>query len=200
MITDMNQPLGNAVGNSLEVREAIQVLKGQGPEDITRLSVELAGMMIYMGEHADTPKEGVEKAVHALESGAGLAKFREYVAGQGGDPAVTENDSLLPLSEYVETVTASRDGFVTGLDAMQIGLASQHTGAGRETKEDSIDHGAGILLQRKIGDPVKAGEALCTVFSAEKKKLASASDEAAKDFQIGDKKPEIPELIHRVID
>lgn len=199
VITDMNQPLGRAVGNALEVREAIQVLQGDGPEDITELSVELAGRMIWLGGCSASAEEGIAKAGEALRSGAGLAKFREFVSGQGGDPAVAEDLSLLPLSPLCAEVRASRDGFVQGLDAMQIGLASQHTGAGRETKEDVIDHGAGILLHRKTGDAVKAGETLCTVYSDEAGKLELGVAEAEKAFEIGSERPQAVPLIHGVV-
>ena len=200
LITDMNQPLGNAVGNALEVREAIQVLRGQGPADITELSVELAGRMVFMGGCAECAEEGIAKAGQALESGAGLTNFREFVAGQGGDPAVADDLDLLPLSPLSKDVLAPADGFVTGIDAMTIGLASQHTGAGRETKEDAIDHGAGILLHHKTGDKVCAGEALMTLYSDKADKLELAAAEAAKAVQIGDEAPKLPPLIHAVIE
>ena len=200
VITDMNQPLGNAVGNALEVREAIDVLKGQGPKDITDLSVELAGRMIWLGGCAATPEEGISKAGQALSSGAGLEKFRLFVSGQGGDPSVAENPSLLNLSPLSREVEAPVDGFVQSIDAMEIGLASQHTGAGRETKEDAIDHGAGILLHLKTGDPVKAGQSLCTIYSSDHAKLDKACAEALAAFVIGPDQPEVPELIHGIIE
>ncbi len=199
LITDMNQPLGKAVGNALEIREVIDVLIGQGPEDITTLSLQLAGLMIYMGEQADTPEEGLAKAEEALRSGQGLEVFRKFVAGQGGDPAVTEKEELLPLSERSVQLTANSCGFVHELDAMLIGEASQMTGAGRETKEDEIDHGAGILLNKKIGDPVAEGEALCTLFGSDENKLRSAMEKAASAFVIKEGEPDIPALIHHRI-
>ncbi len=199
IITDMEQPLGNAVGNALEVRESIQVLRGKGPEDITRLSVELAGRMIWMGEKAKSPQEGIAMAQEALDSGAGLARFRKFVEGQGGDPRVTDDLSLLPLSRISREVKAPRSGYICRLDAMGIGIASQHTGAGRATKEESIDHGAGILLHHKLGDAVEAGEALCTLYSDEEARIDVASAEALKAFEIGDLRPQIPDLIHGTI-
>lgn len=199
LITDMEQPLGLAAGNALEVREAIDVLRGEGPADITELSLELAGRMVWMGECADTPEEGIAKVTEALKSGAGLQKFREFVAGQGGDPAVADDLSLLPLSPLTKTVDAPRSGYICRLDAMGIGLASQHTGAGRETKEDSIDHGAGILLHHKIGDHVTAGEPLCTLYSSDQERLDLAAAEAAKAFEIGDMCPQLPQLIHATV-
>lgn len=200
VITDMNQPLGNAVGNALEVREAIDVLAGRGPADITELSVELAGRMIWLGECAATPEEGIAKAGEALRSGAGLEKFRQFVRGQGGDPTVADDFSKLPLSRLTKDVTAQKSGYITGIDAMGIGLASQHTGAGRQTKEESIDHGAGILLHHKTGDLVEAGEALCTLYSDEEAKLDTAFAQAEKSISIGDLRPQPVRLIHEIID
>lgn len=200
VITDMNQPLGRAVGNALEVREAVDVLGDRGPEDIRRLSLELAGRMIWMGECAGSAEEGVAKAEEALTSGAGLSRMRDFVSGQGGDPGITEDPNLLPLSPLSAQVRADRAGYVTGLDAMGIGLASQHTGAGRQTKEEEIDHGAGILLHHKVGDHVEAGEALCTLYSSEEGKLEVSLREAASAFDIGDESPVIPDLIHGTIE
>ena len=203
VITDMEQPLGNAVGNALEVREAIDVLRGEGPRDITELSIELAGRMIWMGECASSAEEGLAKAGHALRSGAGLDKFREFVEGQGGNPAVTAPESqeaLLPLSPLKKTVCAPQEGFISGIDAMSIGLASQHSGAGRQTKEDSIDHGAGILLHHKTGDQVKAGEPLCTIYSSDESKLEAAAREAMNAISIGTEQPEVRPLIHSVVE
>ena len=203
VITDMEQPLGNAIGNALEVREAIDVLRGQGPRDITELSIELAGRMIWMGEQADSAEEGLAKAGRALRTGAGLEKFREFVAGQGGDPDVTDKsrqDELLPVSPCTRTVTAPRDGYICSMDAMGIGLASQHTGAGRQTKEDSIDHGAGILLHHKAGDQVKEGEPICTLYSSDEARLETAVGEVLRSVQIGDAEPDLSPLIRCVVE
>ena len=203
VITDMEQPLGNAIGNALEVREAIDVLRGQGPRDITELSIELAGRMIWMGEQADSAEEGLAKAGRALRTGAGLEKFREFVAGQGGDPDVTDKsrqDELLPVSPCIRTVIAPRDGYICSMDAMGIGLASQHTGAGRQTKEDSIDHGAGILLHHKAGDQVKEGEPICTLYSSDEARLETAAGEVLRSVQIGDTEPVLLPLIRCVVE
>lgn len=199
VITDMDQPLGCAVGNSLEVREAIDVLKGNGPEDITRLSVILAGLMIHMGGKADSAKEGVEKAQQALDDGRGLEKMKEFVAGQGGDPAVVDEPERLALSEKQLEIKAAADGYVSGLDAMLIGQASQETGAGREKKEDDIDHGAGILLKHKIGDAVSKGDCLCILYGKDEKKLQAAAKRAEKAFTITKEETQPRKLIHQVI-
>ncbi len=164
VITDMDQPLGRAVGNGLEVKEAIDVLKNRGPDDITELSVNLAGLMIFMGGKAENEEEGMEMAHEALVSGRGLSKFADFVEGQGGDPAVVRDYDLLPKSSVEKKLTARADGYVEAIDAMRIGLASQHTGAGRETKDDEIDLAAGLYLHRKVGDEVKAGDVICSLY------------------------------------
>lgn len=188
VITDMNQPLGCAVGNSLEVEEAIDVLKDQGPEDITELSVYLAGTMIYMGKQAQSHEEGIKLARKALSDGSALKKFREFVEGQGGDGRIVEDVSLLPHSSHNDVLPAWRDGYITAIDAMKIGLASQHTGAGRETKNDEIDLGAGIRLNRKIGDKVKKGDAICTIYSNSTDKTEQAMKEIRTAVTIDDDK------------
>lgn len=195
LITDMNQPLGRAVGNSLEVEEAIEVLRNQGPEDITKISVNLAGLMIYLGGKASGRHEGVEMARRALEDGSALKKFREFVAGQGGDPDITEDTSRLPHGSCSLDMTADRDGYITQIDAMKIGLASQHTGAGRETKEDRIDLSAGLRLQHKVGDKVRAGDVICTIFGNDPDKVQKALEEAGKAVKIEMVRPHIPALI-----
>ncbi|MDO5491316.1 MAG: thymidine phosphorylase, partial [Bacillota bacterium] len=199
VITDMNQPLGCAAGNALEVREAIEVLQGRGQTDITELSVALAGLMIHMGGKAESARVGFDMAQQALADGRGLAKMKQFVAGQGGDPAVVDEPERLVLSEQQLVLTAPEDGYVAGLDAMLIGQASQETGAGRETKEDDIDHGAGVLLRHKIGDPVRQGEPLCVLYSSDERKLQAAARRAEQAFVIGDERPQPQPLIRAVI-
>ena len=195
VITDMNQPLGCAVGNSLEVEEAIEVLKNRGPEDITELSVNLAGLMVYLGGRAETRDAGKAKARQALEDGSALLKFRELVAGQGGDPEITEDTSRLPHSSLSLDMTAWQDGYITQIDAMRIGMASQHTGAGRETKEATVDLSAGIRFYHKVGDYVKKGDVICSFYGNVIKKLQKALEEAENAVRIDILKPEKIELI-----
>ena len=199
VITDMNQPLGRAVGNSLEVIEAIDTLKGKGPADITELSVKLAGIMIYIGGKAESPEAGAAMAKEALESGAALEKMRVFIAGQGGDADVIDNYSLFKGHLYEMAVTSPKTGFVEQLKAKQVGLASQHAGAGRASKEDEIDMAAGIYLNKKIGDVVLEGELLAMVYGNDEKKVSAAAAEMADAYVIGDSKPELPPLIHEVI-
>ena len=207
VISDMEQPLGKAVGNSLEVIEAIEVLKGNGPEDITELSLKLAGIMIYLSGASATAglemQEGIAKgreaAAKALADGSALEKFKSFVSGQGGDPAIVDDYGLLPQADICTDIIAQEDGYVTSLDAMAIGLASQHTGAGREKKEDDVDLSAGIVLNRKCGDEVAKGDILCTLFGNDKEKIKRASQEAAEAFVIDKNRPKKRDLIKRII-
>ena len=198
-ITDMSQPLGKAVGNALEVIEAIDTLKGRGPEDITELSKKLAGIMIFLGGRADTPEQGYELAREALESGTGLTQMRLFIEAQGGDENVIYDYSLFPQAEYSEELKADRSGFVSEIRARQIGLASQKTGAGRETKEDEIDLSAGIILNKKVGDRVEEGEVLATFCGNDPKKVREGLEEARKAFEITDEEVSRPELIKEII-
>ena len=201
VISDMEQPLGRAVGNALEVHEAIDVLKGEGPADIRELSLRLAAEMILLGDRSGGDRAKAEAmALEALDGGAALEKFRQFVENQGGDPAITEDETLLGEAAFAVDVRAEASGFVTGLDAMQIGLASQHAGAGREKKEDEIDMSAGILLEKKTGDEVHTGDLLCTVFGNDKAKAETGAEEALKAYSIGEERPEESALIKEIID
>ena len=199
MITDMEQPLGNAIGNTLEVQEAIDVLKNCGPKDITELCIALAGMMIYLGKKADTPEEGMQKAQRALEDGSALEKFRDLIEGQGGDTAIIDNYALMPQAEFKLDLEAWDDGYIASMDAMKFGLASQHTGAGRERKEDEIDMSAGIVLAKKIGDPVAAGDVICSIYGNDMKKIQKSLEEVRNAVRIGIKKPEKVDLIKKIV-
>ena len=199
VITDMQQPLGNAVGNALEVAEAVDVLKNKGPEDITELCIALAGMMIYLGNKADSPDAGMQKAQCALEDGRALAKFRDLVEGQGGDPAIIDDHTLMPQAECCLELKAWDNGFITELDAMKIGLASQHTGAGRQRKEDAIDMSAGIVLCKKRGDVVTKGEVICRVYGNDIKKLEKALEEVTDSVKIDKIEPNKAMLIKKII-
>ena len=198
-ITEMGQPLGQAVGNSLEVIEAIETLKGRGPADITELAEKLSGIMVYLGGKAATPEEGYELTRQALADGRGLAKLREFIAAQGGEAGVVDDYSLLPQHSLAKEFLADRDGFVQKIEARRIGLASQHTGAGRATKEDTIDLSAGIIVRKKTGEAVRKGEVLATLYGNDEKKLKTAAAEAAQAFCLGESKVEAPRLIKKII-
>ena len=199
VISSMEQPLGNNIGNSLEVIESIETLKGNGPADLTELSLTIAGLMIYAAGKAGSFDEGHEMAKKALADGSGLAKLKEFIAAQGGDPKIVDDTSLMPAAEHMREVRAEESGFVTALDGMQAGIASQHSGAGRAVKEDEIDHSAGIVLLKKTGDAVKAGEVLAEVFGNDETKVSAAAAELAKAYTIGKEKTDPPEMIRGMI-
>lgn len=199
LITDMEQPLGRAIGNSLEVIEAIDTLKGKGPQDITELSLELAGMMIYAGGKAESPQQGKSLAREALESGAALEKMRQFIQGQGGDADVVDNYSLFKGHLYEKNVTSPKIGYIEKLSAKQVGLASQHAGAGRTSKEDQIDMAAGIYLNKKVGDVVLEGELLAVIYGNDQEKVKAAAAELEKAYVIGKEEPKRRPLIHKVI-
>lgn len=199
LITDMNQPLGNAIGNSLEVIEAIETLKGKGPFDITELSLVLAGAMIYVGGKASSMEEGRKMAEDALQNGSALEKFKAFLSGQGGDVRVIDDYSLFPQAAFVKHVTSEETGYVSGIETRVVGFASQHSGAGRATKEDSIDMAAGIDLHKKVGDEVAPGDVLATVYGNDLSKVELAAVELKKAFYIHKDRPQAIELIKKII-
>lgn len=199
LVTDMSQPLGNAVGNSLEVIEAIETLKCRGPKDITELSVKLAGIMIFAGGRAESADNGEKMAEDALVSGLGINKLREFIEAQCGRAECIDDYSIFEKAAFEINICAETDGYITEINAHLIGLASQHAGAGRETKEDSIDPAAGVLLAKKIGASVKKGELLGKVYSNNKGKTESAARQALKAYVISESATEAPQLVKKII-
>ena len=165
IISDMSQPLGNAIGNALELREAIETLNGHGPEDLTELVLTLGSQMVVLGQQADTLEEARRKLKQAIQDGTALAKFKQFIANQGGDPHIVDHPELLPQAQYKIELPAQKTGTITEMIANDIGIASMMLGAGRQTKEDTIDLGVGIVLNKKVGDTVKEGEPLLTIYS-----------------------------------
>lgn len=202
VITEMGQPLGNAVGNSLEIIEVIETLKGRGPEDITKLSVTLAGIMIYLGRKADSKEEGIKMAEEALKSGRGLEKLRELIRAQGGDASVIDDYDIFGNAEFKADIVAdeSLEGYVSKISAMKVGEVSQHLGAGRARKEDSIDMNAGIIVHKKVGDEVKAGDVIATLYSENEKKLEEGLSEIVSAFVISTEPVEKLKLIKKIIE
>ena len=198
VISDMDQPLGRAIGNALEVREAIAALRGEGPEDLTRLCLALAAHMAVLGGKAASLDEAAAMLERILKSGEALEKFRRFVAAQGGDPAVVDDPDRLPSAPRRIAVKAERAGYVRRIDAEKLGLAAMVLGAGRAVKDAPIDHAVGVVLGRKPGDRVEAGEAL-----AELHVTRGGEDEAlrlaAEAFEIGDEPPAARPLILSVV-
>ncbi|MBQ1400901.1 MAG: pyrimidine-nucleoside phosphorylase, partial [Firmicutes bacterium] len=199
VISSMDQPLGHNIGNSLEVIESIETLKGNGPSDLTELSLTIAGLMIYAAEKAAGYKEGYDMARKALDDGSGLEKFRAFISAQGGDPRIIEDISLIGTAAHAYDVCAGESGFVASVDGMQAGLASQHSGAGRVVKEDEIDHLAGIVLHRKTGDKVEKGDVLAQVYGNDEEKVRLAGEELIKAYTVKKEKTDPPELIQGMI-
>ncbi len=198
-VTDMSQPLGLAVGNALEVMEAIHTLQGEGPSDITELSIELAGIMIYMGQKADSPEHGKLLANEAIQNGTALKKFSQFIKYQGGNPKITEDEKLFPGAKFSLELKANLDGYIGSIDANIIGLASQHTGAGRTVMGEEIDMSAGILLYKKVGDYVKAGDSLACIQGSIKAKVEAGRNECEKAFIIQANIPQKNKLIYDII-
>ncbi|QGG56507.1 pyrimidine-nucleoside phosphorylase [Paenibacillus sp. B01] len=166
VISDMSQPLGLAIGNALEVREAIDTLRGEGPDDLRELCLALGSQMVYLGGAARSIEEAEALLKELLASGKALDKFKEFIANQGGDPAVVDDPDLLPAAPYRIELPARESGFVSGMTADAIGTAAMILGAGRATKESEIDLSVGIVLRKKVGDAVQAGESLATIHAA----------------------------------
>ncbi len=175
IITDMSEPLGCAVGNSLEIIESIETLKNNGPADLTEVSLSLAGGMVYLAGLAKSHKDGIAKATLALESGAALEKFRELIGNQGGDKRIIDDYSLLPQTKFQFEVNSTKNGFVTSMDCKALGMHSVLLGGGRQKTSDKIDFAVGFIMNKKIGDKVKKGECLLTIHCHESQ-LAMAKD------------------------
>lgn len=197
VITNMNQPLGRAVGNSLEVIEAINTLKGQGPEDLYELSMELAEKLLLVSGHSQTEEEAREALEEKISSGKAYEKFKEFVELQGGDVSYVEDVNKFELSPMFE-LFSEVDGYVQGIDALGIGEASKNLGAGRETKESELDLGAGIVLNKKIGDRVSKGELIATLYT-KKDNVEEIKEQILKAFKFSDSKVEKDQLILKVI-
>jgi pyrimidine-nucleoside phosphorylase len=199
LITDMNQPLGYAVGNALEIMEASQTLQNAGPADLTKLSLELAARMIHLGKKADSLDEARRIAEKHLVDGSGYKKLKEVVAAQGGNPQALDKFELLPNATGMREVTSPRSGYVSVIDAEDIGVASNMIGAGRNKKEDSIDPAVGIILEVKVGEKVDAGSVLCRLYYTKEDNVDEAADMVEDAFRISAQKPDERELILEVV-
>lgn len=165
VISDMSQPLGFAIGNALEVKEAIDTLKGEGPEDLRELCLVLGSQMVYLAGEAASLKEARTKLVEVIANGKALETFKTFLAAQGGDASVVDQPERLPTAQFTIEVPAKEDGYVAEIIADDIGTAAMILGAGRATKESEIDLAVGLILHKKVGDQVKEGESLVTIHS-----------------------------------
>ncbi|EOH91511.1 pyrimidine-nucleoside phosphorylase [Enterococcus villorum] len=197
VISDMSEPLGEAIGNSLEVVEAIDTLKGKGPEDLLEMCYALGSQMVVLANQATTIEEARALLKEALESGKALDKFKEMIQNQGGDASIVEQPERLLTAKYVIELPAKKSGIVSKLVANELGIAAMMLGAGRKTKEDDIDHAVGLKLNKKIGDSVIEGESLLTIYSNEKE-ITSVQELLYQNIEIS-KSAEKPTLIHDII-
>lgn len=199
MITDMDEPLGFAVGNSLEVIEAIETLKGNGPKDFVNLCETLGAYMLVLAKTVDTFEEGVEKIREAISSGSALEKLKVFIENQGGDKRVVDDYSLFPQANIVVPIKAHRSGYISRIEAEEVGVSAMILGAGRETKDDELDLAAGIILNNKVGDYVNEGDILATMYLNKEEKLESAKERFIGAYSIVDEKVEPKKLVYGVV-
>lgn len=197
IISDMSQPLGFAIGNALEVKEAIETLQGKGPKDLTELVLTLGSQMVILAGKAKTSEEAKEMLLDAIHSGKALAKFKEFLANQGGDASIVDDLTKLPQAKYKIELPAKQSGYISRMVADEIGVASMILGAGRATKEDVIDLAVGLVLHKKVGDKVEEGESILTIYS-NREKVKDVKQKLYDNIFIADTAT-APTLIHTVI-
>jgi pyrimidine-nucleoside phosphorylase len=201
LITDMDQPLGCMIGNALEVVEVIEILHGRGPRDLRELCLELAGWMLHLGGITDTVTEGKRRSEKLIASGEALARFRQMVELQGGDPRAIDDPKKLPKSQHTMMLPSPNSGYIASMQCEQAGIACVILGGGRERKEDSVDPAVGIVLHKKVGDAVSVGEPLATIHYNSESRAMNARQMLDASYRINDSPPREPRpLIHQVIE
>jgi pyrimidine-nucleoside phosphorylase len=200
LITDMDQPLGNMIGNALEVVEVVQVLRGEGPEDLRELCLGLAGWMLHLGGVSKTVVEGKQQSAKLISSGHALERFRQMVELQGGDPRVIDDAKRLPQARHTMQITSVKSGYLVSMQCEQIGTACVILGGGRERKEDSVDPAVGIVLHKKVGDQIASGDALATIYYNAEALATRARQLIEASCEVTETPPAARrQLIHRVI-
>ena len=200
LITDMDQPLGNMIGNALEVVECVDILRGAGPADLRELCLDLAGWMLHLGGAAKSVAEGKKQSESLISSGKALERFRQMIELQGGDPRVIDDPKRLPQAQHTTQTVSARAGYVSSMQCEQIGTACVILGGGREKKEDSVDPAVGIVLHKKVGDKVEAGEPLATIYYNAEAKAQHARRLIEQSCEITDTPPAHRRpLVHKVI-
>lgn len=199
VISNMDEPLGCAIGNALEVREAVDTLKGRGPADFTELVETLGAYMLWMGDAAENIEEGAEKVRQVIKNGKALEKFFEFLTAQGvkDDPSISIEN--LPRADKIVKVCADESGFVGKIDAQEMGICSLILGGGRETKESVIDPAVGLILRKKVGDPVKPGDTLVEIHGNSAAKIKMAEEHFRKHYHITKERPEKRPMIYDVL-
>lgn len=197
IISDMSQPLGFAIGNALEVKEAIETLQGKGPKDLTELVLTLGSQMVILAGKAKTTEEAKEMLLDAIHSGKALAKFKDFLTNQGGDASIVDDLTKLPQAKYKIELPAKQPGYISRMVADEIGVASMILGAGRATKEDVIDLAVGLVLHKKVGDKVEEGESILTIYS-NRENVEDVKQKLYDNIFIADTAT-APTLIHTII-
>ncbi|GIP38145.1 pyrimidine-nucleoside phosphorylase [Paenibacillus sp. J31TS4] len=197
VISDMSQPLGFAIGNALEVKEAIDTLRGHGPKDLEELCLALGRQMVFLANKASSLEEAEAKLKEVIRNGKALEKFKEFLADQGGDPSVVDQPEKLPQAKFQIEVPAKEDGVVAEIVADEIGTAAMWLGAGRATKDSQIDLAVGLMLNKKIGDTVKAGESLVTIHT-NREQVDDVMEKIYANIRIADR-AEAPVLVHDIV-
>ncbi|WP_461201775.1 pyrimidine-nucleoside phosphorylase [Anoxybacillus sp. TBDG-1] len=195
IISDMSQPLGYAIGNALEVKEAIDTLKGEGPEDLQELCLVLGSHMVYLAKKASSLEEARHMLEEAMKDGSALETFKTFLAAQGGDASVVDDPSKLPQAKYVIELEAKEDGYVSEIVADAVGTAAMWLGAGRATKESTIDLAVGLVLRKKVGDAVKKGESLVTIYS-NREQIDDVKQKLYENIRISATPVQAPTLIY----
>lgn len=199
VISDMDEPLGYAVGNAIEVKEAIDTLNGHGPADLLELCLTIGSLMAIGTGKAGSTEEARRLLIEKLDDGSALKKFAEFVEAQGGDSAPVFNTDLLPQASIVREVTSPVDGYVSHIESDRVGISAMKLGGGRETKESKIDLSVGILINKKVGDSVKKGEKIATLYANDNAKLEAALSELEQSYSYSQTPVERPELIKTII-
>ena len=198
VISDMSQPLGNAIGNALEVKEAIDTLNGTGPEDLTKLSLTLGSQMVVLAGQAENLTEAWSLLEKSIENGDALKKFKEFLASQGGDASVVDEPTLLPQAKHQFEVLADESGYIHEIVADEVGHAASMLGAGRLTKDAEIDLSVGIVLQKKVGDTIEKGEPLLTIHSNHEE-VKEVQEKLKENIKISPEPLIPPDLIRQII-
>ncbi|MEC5270487.1 pyrimidine-nucleoside phosphorylase [Caldifermentibacillus hisashii] len=198
VISDMDQPLGFAIGNALEVKEAISTLKGIGPQDLTELCLTLGSQMVYLAKKAESVDEARQMLISAIQSGKALEKMKSFITSQGGDATCIDDLEKLPQAKYKIELPAKASGWIEKMMADKIGLAAMQLGAGRETKESKIDLAVGIVLNKKVGDPIEQGESILTIYS-NSENIEEVKNLLYHSIKISHSKISPPPLIHEII-
>ena len=199
LLTDMDQPLGNYIGNALEVEEAIDILAGRAGGDLKEVALALGAYILHNAGAAESVEAGVRMLEEKIRNGEGLRKFAEMIAAQGGDPRVCEDTGLLPKARTLIDIKADADGYVSAMVTSDIGNAAKLLGAGRERKTDELDLAVGIVMKKRVGDAVKKGDVLCTLHAGEKSDRTGAYNLMKRSIKISKDKPEKLPLIRAVI-